>query len=324
MTKLSSIIIPVYNAEQYLEQCVTSIVQQGLNNEDFEIIIVDDGSTDKSLDVARKVQSTFKDADITIATQPNQGSGAARNKGMSLAKGTYIEFVDSDDYLEGDSLKPIINLAFQNDVDVLEFRMNVLDANGNGQRSIAQPFPIKTILSSGELLKKGLNTGSTCTSLYKLDFLKRNDITFPVGINHEDVVFSSCVYSSVEKIMFTDFCPYVYRWNPNSKDRSKDYSKVRKSIMDDLYVIVDVQNYLREKSMSGEKMRFFHRRGNSTIVGTIFRFLHDRALPKQIKSDFIDRALELGLYPIHGRTSSFKTTLLIPLLNCRHLIQCLF
>lgn len=324
MPKLLSIIVPVYNVEKYLERCIRSIMNQGLREEDFEVIIVNDGSTDASLEIAKSLKKEFQTFDIKIISQSNQGLSCARNTGMKYATGEYLEFIDSDDYLEPKSIREIIDLAIKTKVEVLAFRMKVLDKDGNERISRSQPFPSNRILSAREILVKNLYIGSACNHLYRKDFLLEKGIKFEKGITHEDVAFNSCVYSCVNKIMFTDFNPYVYYWNADSMNRSNNYDKIRKAIIDNLYVIRSVMSFLNKNNASTKVKRYFNRHGNSIIVGSIINFISNKSLPKEIKIEFINKAKELNLYPIKGRTQSLKTTLLIPLFNEEHFISHFF
>ena len=114
-----SVIIPVYNTEQYLEECLNSIVNQTLRN--IEIICIDDGSTDNSLEILKKYEKT--DSRFKIVSQKNSGQGSARNKGMSLASGKYIYFMDSDDFIELNTLKDTFEIAEKNNLDLVMFQL---------------------------------------------------------------------------------------------------------------------------------------------------------------------------------------------------------
>ena len=107
-----SVIVPIYNAQKYIRKCVNSTTNQTL--EDIEIILINDGSTDKSGEIIEELAK--KDERIKIITQPNKGAGAARNAGLDIAKGDYIKFVDADDYLNEDTLQIMYETAVNNDV----------------------------------------------------------------------------------------------------------------------------------------------------------------------------------------------------------------
>lgn len=112
-----SVILPVYNSEKYLKQCMDSIVGQTLHN--IEIICVDDGSADGSLDILREYENT--DKRVKVLCQQNAGAGAARNYGLSVAQGEYLSFLDSDDFFEPDMLEKSYQKAKENDAEVLVF-----------------------------------------------------------------------------------------------------------------------------------------------------------------------------------------------------------
>src|SRR5574344_49484 len=109
-----SFIIPIFNTEKYLKQCLNSIISQTLS--DIEIICINDGSTDNSLCILENFAK--KDKRIKVINQKNKGQSAARNKGITLAKGEYIAFVDSDDWAQPDMLEKMYNRATQDDTDV--------------------------------------------------------------------------------------------------------------------------------------------------------------------------------------------------------------
>ncbi len=114
MTKIS-VILPIYNTSKYLRQCLDSIVNQTLK--DIEIICIDDGSTDNSLDIVKEY--TAKDPRVKFLTQPNQGQGVARNKGIDLAEGEYIGFVDTDDWIELNMYQKMYTTAIENNCDLV-------------------------------------------------------------------------------------------------------------------------------------------------------------------------------------------------------------
>ena len=110
-----SIIIPVYNAEQYLEECLLSISQQTFT--DFEILAINDGSTDRSLEILKKYQE--KEPRLKVFSQVNKGVSAARNLGLDNAKGDYITFVDADDWLHPETIEKYIEIAEKENSDIV-------------------------------------------------------------------------------------------------------------------------------------------------------------------------------------------------------------
>ena len=114
MVKIS-VVIPVYNTQNYLNECIDSVLNQSFK--DFEIICINDGSTDNSLSILSDYE--VSDERIKVISQQNRGLGASRNEGLKLAQGEYVLFLDSDDYLTPDALEKLYNQAYANDLDLI-------------------------------------------------------------------------------------------------------------------------------------------------------------------------------------------------------------
>ena len=127
-----SVIIPVYNAERYLKQCLDSIINQTLK--EIEIICVDDGSTDSSLEILKKYEK--KDGRVQIIQQKNQFAGVARNNGLKIARGKYVFFIDSDDFCEISLLNSVFLVAEKNNVDIVAFDHYLYDEKNKTNKRI--------------------------------------------------------------------------------------------------------------------------------------------------------------------------------------------
>ena len=196
-----SIIIPVYNTEKYLIPCVDSVLNQTYQN--YEIILVDDGSTDKS----GKICDTYaeKDNRITVVHKSNSGQSYARNAALDIAKGKYIYFLDSDDYIDDKLLEKLVKSAEENNADVVFFEAKsfVDDEDNQLSNGIQRRFEYvrknKYDNCNGQeqfIRLKNNNEYYVCTPLhfYKKEYLDKNNIRFKEGIIHEDNLFSAAVY----------------------------------------------------------------------------------------------------------------------------------
>lgn len=167
-----SIIIPVYNVEKYLHECLDSIINQTFT--DIEIICVDDGSTDKSSEILEEYEQ--KDKRFTVISQPNKGVSAARNRGMQQAKGKYIMFVDSDDWLAHNACEQAYKAATGNDCDMLLFSHNKFTDQTCTSDGRLQDLYIELEGKSTTFEKSAENIViSPCepwAKLYKVEFLK--------------------------------------------------------------------------------------------------------------------------------------------------------
>jgi glycosyltransferase involved in cell wall biosynthesis len=225
-----SIIIPVYNSEKYLKECIESLLAQTLPH--CEFIFVNDGSQDNSQAIIESYQIT--DSRIILINQENQGVSAARNKGLSLAKGQYVGFVDADDYLELDFYQTLYDKAILENLDII--CSNFIKEQDGVVITSKAPFQENTIFDSSfiknEILPfmikdSGLNT--CCTKVFHRKLLLENNITFPVGVAlGEDAIFTFRCFFYANSITFLNYFGYHYREVAGSATRNtvaKDYFK---------------------------------------------------------------------------------------------------
>ena len=217
-----SVIIPVYNVENYLNQCLDSICNQTFR--DIEIICVNDGSTDNSLDILNDYEK--KDKRVKIISQTNRGLGASRNIGLNNSTGNYILFIDSDDYIELDTLEKLYNNAISNDSDIVLFKYQKVDEFNNIlQRNLN--FKIDDNFGNidynnftftyKDVKNHVMNSSfSACLKLYKKEFIDNIDLVFSDSLNFEDVPVHVKVMIEAKKISFVPESLYNYRYNPNS------------------------------------------------------------------------------------------------------------
>lgn len=186
-----SVIVPVYNIEVHLKQCLDSIVAQTIN--DLEIICVDDGSTDTSLQILQKYAA--EDSRFRIITQANAGPGAARNAGLKIATGEFLIFLDSDDWFEADFLELMVKRAEETAADVTICRAVEFDA-GTGT-DIASEWMLKTQYLPGNVFSPidirsyifQFTYGMAWDKLYVRSFLAQKNLRFPILFNSEDLAF---------------------------------------------------------------------------------------------------------------------------------------
>lgn len=195
-----SVILPVYNSEKYIKKAIESVLTQTFS--DFELIIVNDGSTDATSDII----NSFDDERIKVITQSNQGPGAARNNALKTVNSDYVMFLDSDDWYHERALEISYNEITKHDADMTFFQM--INYN-NGEVYENDWFDLKTFDESFEnrAFSPKETPGSifdlsvgVCQKIYSTDFLKRIDARFPEGIFFEDMPFFYYVYLKAERI----------------------------------------------------------------------------------------------------------------------------
>lgn len=206
MNPLISVIVPVYNREKYIEKCIRSITEQSYRN--LEIIIVNDGSTDGSLEII----NSFADSDsrIRVIDKPNGGVSSARNAGLKEAKGEFIGFVDGDDYIEDDMYLTLIN-AVNEGVDIAACRFYYFK---NGKEVNGTHFESNTgVYSSADILNCFYKTQnsewvSMCNKVIRKSLF--DGLSFPEGRVFEDWAMAPFIYYRAEKIFYTDEKKYYY------------------------------------------------------------------------------------------------------------------
>ena len=197
-----SIVIPVYNAEKYVEKCINSIFNNTYKN--FEVILINDGSTDNSLEVLNKFSKNKK---IKIYTQDNHGAAYSRNFGLKKAMGKYITFMDSDDYIESDYLEKYV-LAFKENIDiVLGGYVKVMPKKR--KKSIPK-------FCDWDVFRFSVTFGK----MYRKDFLDKYSIQFGNTEFLEDVIFNvTCLFNGA-RYQYIDYAGYNYVYNSNSISNS--------------------------------------------------------------------------------------------------------
>ena len=221
MIKLS-IILPFYNVEQYIEECIRSLYNQDISLEEYEVICVNDCSPDNSVDVVKRLQKEFSNF-ILIEHLENKKLGGARNTGLKYAKGDYIWFVDPDDMTKPNSLGLIIKYITSNNLDFLHFGWDEFNDVHLIESDKIQSTDILTgtELFFNERFVWWKNHITAWCKVYKKSFLIENNIHFAEYIMYEDNDYALKVYSSAKRCMHISENLYLYRVNNDSITRIK-------------------------------------------------------------------------------------------------------
>lgn len=226
-----SVIIPVYNVEQYLCDCLDSIVAQSYH--DYEVICVNDGSTDGSLTILREYESKY--ANIVIIESLNGGTASARNIGIEAAQGDYIWFVDSDDWIESNALDILHKHIQDKPVDILCFN-GKLTYEEDGRVEQDKGF-VDSNISGWEyynkyaLSKRKFHFVCVVLRLYRREFLLKNSLFFEKGISHEDNLWIPKVMYYAQSVYVISESMYVYRIRRGSKMQTQSFKQVEDLII---------------------------------------------------------------------------------------------
>lgn len=235
-----SIIVPVYNVEAFLRKCVDSLLDQDLPVSDYEIILVDDGSTDGSGALCDALVAEH--GNIRVIHQQNRGLSGARNAGIAVAEGPFVIFVDSDDFLESNVLGELVKRVEDKDLDILRF--NYQNVNEAGEvfepNKYAKPFVdfSEEVCDGVTFLNERLGYACyACQFLVRTSLLKQGGNGFKEGIYYEDVEWTPRILLQANRVASTGKIVYNYLFRTGSIARNTDIDKKRKALLDKMSIL---------------------------------------------------------------------------------------
>lgn len=244
-----SVVVPVYNTACYLPRCIDSILGQSFS--DFELILIDDGSTDHSLEICRKYAEN--DSRIVVLHQENQGQSSARNHGIDIARGAFITFIDSDDAVDTDMFRYMLTAAQSHNADLVTCEFETIQPDGANSYSSMPEQPDKLVPES-ELLynfyhtneRPGYTTGVVWAKLYKRELF--GELRFPTGMIYEDTFLIPYLYEKVKLMVATARPFYKYF----TRDGSTVNGQFREKHLDALYVMEDQYRFFAQRPKYGQ------------------------------------------------------------------------
>nr|WP_144917750.1 MULTISPECIES: glycosyltransferase family 2 protein [Moraxella] len=214
-TELISVVIPVYNTENYLRRCLESVINQTYKN--LQIIIVDDGSNDDTKYICQEFAKL--DNRIELIQKDNEGVSIARNLGIEMAKGEWIYFLDSDDYLEKEAFEQLLVFAMEHNPDIIQFGVRDVNDTGHIRTRVPQKFAVYNN-NIDFIRNNNLTPLSLWVHLYKLDFINQHHLRFNENMAYaEDLLFTHLAIFEAHTIMQIDKIFYNYYLSHNSATR---------------------------------------------------------------------------------------------------------
>lgn len=281
-----SVIIPVYNTQDYLSDCIDSILRQTL--EDIEIILINDGSTDNSGKIIDGYVQKYP-GKIRALTLVNGGQGRARNFGIDIAQGEFLSFIDSDDYLEANALELMYSAALENDADIVVCDMEKRFDDGRREY-------VKAALQNDPLA----SAGSSSNKIFRRS--RVGEIRFPVGLWYEDFAFSAKLLLRSRKTVFVEKPLYIYRCGQSS---TMNNNNARKNL-DIIAIMEDIHTFAKgEEKLDGFEFLLI----NHVLLDSIKRLQlqsapEKKAVIKKLRDyvkSYIPRLTECGSYQRESR-----------------------
>lgn len=255
-----SVILPAYNVEKYIWQCLESIAQQSYDN--IEIIVIDDGSSDDTYEIAKKFAE--KDSRVLVLTQKNAGSGPARNKGLQIASGKYVMFVDPDDWIDSNMIMEFMRISNESNPDIIT--TGYIEEYENGKNVSQRIFRLPDLnLDNQNQVRENyialFLSEAICAPtriLYKKSIIDKYKIEFPPLRRSQDIVFNYRYYDKVTTLVSSSRVYYHYRINSGSymQKFKSDYYKTLELIYTDIEMY---QNRWNVKISKETEQRFINR-----------------------------------------------------------------
>lgn len=282
-----SIIIPAYEAQDHIERCIASLLNQKLSPTDYEILVVDDGSADLTAPIVLGLSKKW--AHVYLISQEHNGPGSARNNGLTKAKGEYILFVDADDYVMEETIHRLLGIAQEDDLDIL------MADHYNVERG-AQPIQNKNhrsnttdIVSGGDFLKRNEISWQLWVYLFKRDFVTREQLHFRENAFFTDTEFSLKAIFYANRVKYVEVYFYSWVFNPSSITRGQ---WTNKKISDAVVSLRIIQSFAQEvKGADHTIYPVFQRQMSAKCYGliknsTALGFLKTRDVCHLIKLEF--------------------------------------
>lgn len=321
-----SIIVPMYNCEKYISTCIDSLIDQDILSEEYEIIVINDGSTDNSEHIVDKYINNHKN--IRIISVKNGGQSRARNIGIDNAKGEYLFFVDSDDYIATNSLKNIIHKAIKYKLDMIFFDLQQV-YDERKKYCEYDKDSILDIKSGIEYFGENNVNNGPWHYLISSKFIKKYGLKFIEGRFCEDGMFLISSLFEADRVSYynADVYRYVVRSNSTTTTKSKEHSL---KMIDDFVFAIDYINDYYKKAIKEQYSRDFinrlESRRNSYTYFCQIRMIKYAIGLKQSR-EILTKLESIGCYKYKRMNKSeypgLKTTIIWKILNSKYLFKLL-
>lgn len=317
--------MPAYNAEDFISKCIDSIVSQSLDESTYEVLIINDGSTDATSEIVCKYIDRFKN--IKLITQENKGLAETRNVGIKKSCGRYIWFIDSDDYIVRNCVNDLLNFSENNDLDMFLVAPEA-KVTENFQEDWKERAPIE-IVKGRALLETGRIDVGAWAYLFKKSFIEKNGLRFLSGYLFEDSEFTPRALLYAKSVGLLRFS--VYNYIQHEKSIMHNFSPNR--LHHYIGVAGAMYQFCRENNNDLIVQRFFSAAAAGLVLAG-FKAIATHNLPRQYLISYVDECRSSGLLPLRQVDANYSRivammcasrlpTLYIGLLRGKRLIRLL-
>lgn len=314
----------MYNAEKFIDRTINSIIQSNLPTDFYDILIVNDGSTDKSQELVESMMKSI--SNLRLINQKNGGSSVARNTGIENSNSEYIWFFDSDDKSEKD-LSIITQLTTQYpDVDIFDFEYNWVNEKNEifGHGSSHPSVTHNQVIKGRDAILQGYTAGSVCGLILKREFLNKFHFRFKVGITQQDVELSYHLFAYAQRVMFRYEVIYNYMIRQNSISKALDAKRKIKYESDKVEIIKSFRQLSDEfVEIDKELSMKIRQYADAALFGCVYNLFRNKKKwkPLGVNQAVIQKLKDNQLYPLRGPFNSFGKKLTSKLLNLEWLVS---
>lgn len=317
-----SIIIPMYNAEKYIANCLNSILCSDLLEREYEVIIVNDGSHDNGPNIAQDFCTKHKN--FRYLTQENKGQSVARNYGIEEAHGEYLWFVDSDDKIDNRINALLVKIEELGKPDVFSFYLQYISEEGKFlTKAFRFPGVYNLLMKGRDAIVSGYQPSSVCVFFMKKKFIDDLKLRFYPGIYHQDSEFSYRMMAYAKSVFFSDYVPYIYIKHKNTVVTSTLPEKVEKRLMDDITIIKSFEDLSKEfKETDLTLYKTIKKHCDGMLLGIVYSLYKNKEglYNARIAQNVLTRLEAEHLYPMKIGLKPIKRNLLKLFLNNKKMI----
>ncbi|WP_421825013.1 glycosyltransferase [Flagellimonas oceanensis] len=323
-----SIVIPAYNVESHIENCLKSLLNQNIDSSRYEIIVVNDGSTDATESIVRGLIADH--GNIKLINQENKGIGGARNRGVDIACGHYLYFVDADDYIAANTLEKILNLAIKNDLDIIGFNSKQVTSHSLSKSdNIDEDKPV-SVMKGTQFIGKHNFKPEVWWYFIRRQFYHNCKVTFYHRKFLQDSYITPILFSKAERVVYLNYDVYRYYMSNNSITRNKSKKHLKTHFKDLAFAIEKQDELIKsiENENKGENidcLKMLKAKKERYVLISIVRYFKSDFSFKELSKD-LEIYREKDAYPfrffpkVNGFDSLLNRTLVFifnskPLLN---------
>lgn len=321
-----SIIIPVYNVEKYIAKSLESVLEQGLNKDEFEVIVVSDGSTDGSFKIAQEFAKKYDQ--FKLIEKENGGIGSARNCGLDIARGKYVYFLDSDDYLLPNSLITLIEISDKHNLDIITFISKSFSSSSTKNTEVSnssnEENQLSAIMSGEEYVANKKYRSEAWSYMTNLEFLRKTEVRFIEKRYLEDVIFSLKLFLEAKRMAHLNWDTHRYRISPGSAMQSRKPEHYLKIIRDLQYAVLcfePIIKKLEEKKSSVDCLIRVKDRQRSILFFSMVRMFYSTMKFDEVKLR-MNEMMTTSAYPFNFKEGKdykgFKYQTLYSLFKNKH------